>query len=214
MVETIGYSHIVQMLTCAVQQIRDNHKMLGELDSHGGDGDHGATMLRAMENLYKALKEDNSGEIKQLLYDAGWAVMGTDGGATGPLFGSFFMGMSMGLDDQKDLNAEELAKVFQSALAFVSKQTKAKVGDKTMMDALIPAVEEMVESSRSQSDIAVLVSDAAEAARKGVETTKDIAARFGRAKNIGNASIGFPDAGATSVSLIFEGFVKGVSVNA
>ena len=78
MIERVGYAEIVQMLTCAVERIRDKHKMLGELDSHGGDGDHGATMLRAMEGLNKAVQEDSSGEIKQMLYNAAHSHTVTD----------------------------------------------------------------------------------------------------------------------------------------
>ena len=139
MTQTIDKSDLISMLQCAVEKIRANHEMLSQLDSVGGDGDHGTTMLRAMVNLEKSLAASSAKSIHDLMGELGWAVMGTDGGATGPLFGSFFMGMSDPAKGEETLDAETLAAMFASGLANVQKQTKAKVGDKTIIDALAPA---------------------------------------------------------------------------
>ncbi len=210
MPETLGCAELIAMLRGAVAQVRDNHETLSKLDSHGGDGDHGTTMLRAMGIVEKTLAESGSSEIAGLLKEIGWAVMGVDGGATGPLYGALFTGMSASAAGTDALNAEGLAAMFEGGLASVQKYTKAQVGDKTMIDALVPAVEALRTSADAGATVADALAQAAEAAGQGAASTKDLQARFGRAKNIGERSIGEQDPGATSVSLIFAGFVEGV----
>ncbi|MCY2951143.1 MAG: dihydroxyacetone kinase subunit DhaL [Planctomycetota bacterium] len=204
MPDRIDYNILVRMLHAAVQQVRDNHQNLSRLDSFGGDGDHGTTMLRAMELLSKTI-DSSPKQLPQLLHDIGWAIMGVDGGAAGPLFGTFFMSMSEAAAGKDSLDIPTLATVFDSALAGVQKRTKAQVGDKTMIDALVPAVRAL----RDAPDLATALQNAAAAAQSGADSTKNFKARFGRAKNAGDKSIGSPDPGATSVALIFRGFYQG-----
>jgi len=198
---------LILMLRGAAGLIRQNHDLLTRYDSAGGDGDHGTTMVRAMDNLEKAIDENSGMPLKDLLQAIGWAVMGTDGGATGPLWGTFFSGMSDGIAGET-LDGASVAAAFDAGLKSIEKQTKAKVGDKTMMDALIPAVEAARKAVDEGQDPAGVLAQAAQAAKLGAESTKDFAARFGRARNVGAKSIGTPDAGATSVALIFQGFVE------
>ena len=198
---------LILMLRGASGLIRQNHDLLTRYDSAGGDGDHGTTMVRAMDNLEKAIDENSGMPLKDLLQAIGWAVMGTDGGATGPLWGTFFSGMSDGIAGET-LDGASVAAAFEAGLKSIEKQTKAKVGDKTMMDALIPAVEAARKAVDEGQDPAGVLAQAAQAAKLGAESTKDSAARFGRARNVGAKSIGTPDAGATSVALIFQGFVE------
>jgi dihydroxyacetone kinase-like protein len=208
MSEGIGRQEVIGMLRGAAAAIRANHEMLSRLDSFGGDGDHGTTMLRGMAILEKTIEDSTAGDVKTLLSDVGWAVMGVDGGATGPLFGTFFNGMSEAAADTID--AATLAAMFEAGLAAVRGLTQAKPGDKTMIDALVPAVEAARAAADAGDDVAAALEKAAEAAAQGAEATKGMKAAFGRAKNIGEKSIGNPDAGATSVSLIFKGFCEGV----
>ncbi len=202
------------MLRGAAAQIRDKHEMLGKLDSVGGDGDHGTTMVRAMSHLEKAVDAASGKDLKTLLYDVGWGILGVDGGATGPLLGMFFMGMSEAAEGRETLDASGLAASFEAGLAGVRAQTKAQPGDKTMVDALVPAVMAAGCAVEDGGDLLSVLRDAANAAAQGAAATKDMQARFGRARNIKELSIGTPDAGATSVSLIFAGFLKGVDTNA
>ncbi len=198
------------MFCGAVEQIRINHEALSKLDSFGGDGDHGTTMLRAMEILAKTLSEATTPDTHTLIKDIGWAIMGVDGGATGPLFGTFFGGMSEPASGKEAIDGATLAAMFEGGLAAVRKRTKAQPGDKTMVDALVPAVQAARSAADSGADVHAVLTQAAHAAEKGALATKDMQAKFGRAKNIGAKSIGNPDPGATSVSLIFKGFVEGV----
>ena len=210
----IGCTEMAAMLRGAAAQIRDNHELLGKLDSVGGDGDHGTTMVRAMLNLEKAVEAASGKDLKTLLYDVGWGILGVDGGATGPLLGMFFMGMSEAAEGRETLDATGLSAAFEAGLAGVRAQTKAQPGDKTMVDALVPAVMAASSATESGEDILSALRYAAAAAAAGAAATKDMQARFGRARSIKELSIGTPDAGATSVSLIFAGFLKGVEANA
>ncbi|HUT25681.1 MAG TPA: dihydroxyacetone kinase subunit DhaL [Sumerlaeia bacterium] len=211
---TIGCNDFIRMLRAAIAQIEQNHETLSRLDSHGGDGDHGSTMRRAMACVEKAIAETGeSPDLKALLHNVGWAVMGVDGGATGPLFGMLFMGMSAPAAGKADLDAAELAGVFEAGLASVRKNTKAQVGDKTLIDALAPAVETLRKEADAGADPTRALEAAAAAAQAGAAATKEMQARFGRAKNVKEKSIGNQDAGAASVSLIFRGFAKGVQSN-
>lgn len=210
MTHAIGYNELTQMLRCAVGQIRDNHEMLSKLDSFGGDGDHGTTMVRGMGIVAKTIDESKSTDIKTLLTDIGWAVMGVDGGATGPLFGSFFGGMSEPADGKDAIDVATLAAMFEAGLASVNTLTRAKPGDKTMIDALVPAVEAVQNAAGDGASITDALERGAQAAEEGAAATTDMQARFGRAKNIGEKSVGNADPGATSVSLIFKGFIEGV----
>ncbi len=210
MTQAIGYNELTQMLRCAVGQIKDNHEMLSKLDSFGGDGDHGTTMVRGMGIVAKTIDESKSTDIKTLLTDIGWAVMGVDGGAAGPLFGSFFGGMSEPTDGKDAIDVATLAAMFEAGLASVNTLTRAKPGDKTMIDALVPAVEAVQKAAGDGASITDALERGAQAAKEGAAATKDMQARFGRAKNIGEKSVGNADPGATSVSLIFKGFIEGV----
>ena len=207
--ETIGYDEIVGMLKGAVVKIRANQDALSKLDSATGDGDHGTAMGKAMNAVEKTIDEAKTAEIKTLLHDIGWNVMCIDGGSTGPLFGSLFMGMSEGAGDRERLDAAALAETFQAGLAKVQKQTKAKPGDKTLMDALVPAVEAL--AAATEGDIEDALKSAAEAAAEGVEATADMLAKFGRARNLGERSRGHKDPGAASVAHIFQGLYEGIT---
>ncbi len=209
---TIGYSQLVSMFHRTASLIRANVDLLTRLDSVGGDGDHGTTMLRGMEIVEKSIAACGSGKIKDLLEAVGWGLMGVDGGATGPLLGTFFGGMADAADGAIDLDSAALASALESGLAKLQKMSKAKVGDKTMMDALIPAVAAARQAAASGDALAVLRA-AQEAAATGAESTTRLQARFGRARNIGPKSIGSPDAGATSISLIFKGFLEGANTH-
>jgi dihydroxyacetone kinase-like protein len=207
MPDTIGYDEVVAMCRAAAEVIHANKAMLGELDSHGGDGDHGATISKAFGLLEKAIDDDQTNDLKAMLTAVGWAVMGVDGGATGPLFGMFFNGMGNGVTGEA-LDGKATAAMFAAGLASLQAQTKATVGDKTLMDAFIPAVDALSAAADGGATPADAMQAAAAAAVQGAESTKDIAARFGRAKNIGEGSKGYPDPGATSVSLIFKAFAE------
>ena len=211
---TLDYNDMVRMLLGAAAEIRAHHETLSKLDSVGGDGDHGTTMLRAMACLEKALDHVSEQNIKTLLHEVGWAILGVDGGATGPLLGTLFMKMAEAVLDAETLEAPLVVEMFAAGLEGVLKQTKARPGDKTMIDALEPAVHALRTAADEGQDILEMLRRAADAAHDGAVSTEAMQARFGRARNIKEQSIGSRDPGATSVSLIFRGFWKGMQTNA
>jgi dihydroxyacetone kinase-like protein len=140
--------------------------------------------------------------------------MGVDGGATGPLLGSFFSGMAEKAPADNRVDAGVLAEMFDAGRANLFTLTQARVGDKTLVDAIVPAIDAMQSAASAGQDIPAALAQAATAAADGAQATSTMRPRFGRAKNLGDAAIGHPDAGATSISLLFKGFVEGVSSHA
>ncbi len=205
MPETISYPQVCQMLESAVGQIRANHEMLSRLDAAVGDGDHGTTILRTMEAVANAIAENPGTDLKELLAKIAWDVMNCDGGSTGPLLGSFFMGMSDAVAGKTDLDCAAVVAMFEGGILKLAKQSRAKIGDKTMMDAFLPALDALQAAAPSGS-IHTALQQAAAAAATGAEATKALQAKFGRARNLGERVIGHADPGAVSVSLLFTGF--------
>jgi len=211
---TITHDTLAEMLRGAAAEIRENHEWLSRLDSVGGDGDHGTTMVRAMARMEEALASSVSGKIHTLLNDVGWAILGVDGGATGPLLGMFFVSMASAAEGLEELGAGNVAALFEAGLTGVRAQTKAQPGDKTLIDALVPAVEALRAAAEPGADILEALHLAAGAAEAGAKLTSTMQARFGRARNIKEQSIGTQDPGATSMSLLFRGFKKGLESHA
>ena len=209
MADTIGIEDMGRMIRAAADKIRANRDDLSKLDSAIGDGDHGMTIARAMGIAEKVIAESDKKELKGLLKDVGWGVMGVDGGATGPLLGSFLMGLGNGIDELETIDCPMLAAMFEAGLAAVRRQSKAQIGDKTLMDALLPAVDAMRRAADEGKSIREALQQAANAAEDGAISTKEFKARFGRAKNLGERTIGCQDPGATSMALIFQGFFEG-----
>jgi dihydroxyacetone kinase-like protein len=204
----IAKKEIVGMLQGAVAQIRSNHEYLTKLDSAIGDGDHGTTILKVMENVSKSLAESESLPLKDVLFNAGMAAASTDGGSSAPLIGSLFMGMADPAEGKESLSTADLAAVIAGGIEAVKLDSKARVGDKTMMDALLPALD--ILKGPVPEDVNALLSSLQRAALSGAESTKDFVAKFGRARNLGERVIGNPDPGAYSIAFIFKGFAESI----
>lgn len=209
MAETVGYAHICRMLLAAAEEIRLNHEMLSRLDSAVGDGDHGTTILRTMEAVEKAVSEHSVTDLRQLFSSVAWAIMSCDGGSTGPLLGSFFMGMSDGAAGRGECDGAGFAAMCEAGITKMQKHSRAQIGDKTMMDAFLPAVAAL-KAADPASGFPAALRQAAAAAAQGAEATKTMRAKFGRARNLGDRVIGHADPGAVSVSLLFKGFSEAV----
>lgn len=209
MSNTIGYAQICKMLLSAVEQIRANHERLSRLDAAIGDGDHGTTILRTMEAVAKTTTENTGTDLKELFSKIAWDVMSCDGGSTSPLLGSFFTGMSDAVAGKNELDCAAVVAIFDGGVQKFLKQSRAKVGDKTMVDAFLPALDALKAADPAKG-IKAAFTQAAEAAAQGAEETKKYRAKFGRARNLGDRVIGHPDPGATSISLILKGFAEGL----
>lgn len=205
MPDTLDYAGFCRMLRAAAGQIRAHHELLSRLDSAVGDGDHGTTIRRALEAAEQTAAEHPPGDLKALLARVAWAVLSCDGGATGPLLGSFFLGLSEALGAENELDTPALARVFAAGIAKMQKQSRAQLGDKTMMDAFLPALAALKAAAPDQG-VGAALRQAAQAAADGAEATRNMRARFGRARNLGDRVLGHTDPGAVSVSLLFKGF--------
>jgi len=191
------------MLQKSLERIQERAEEFSKLDAITGDGDHGTAIVTALTAAVKTAAKGT--DFKSMLNDMGFAVMMETSGSTSTLLGAFFLGMSDGVQGV-ELDAAGVKTMFAGGLANVRKQTKAVVGDKTMMDALIPAVNTL--EACMSDDISELLSAAACEAQKGAEATVDMIAKFGRAKNYGERSKGFMDSGAASWSAMFAAFAE------
>ncbi|RGU90290.1 dihydroxyacetone kinase subunit L [Clostridium sp. AF15-17LB] len=184
---------------------------LTEIDSVIGDGDHGIGMAGGMQKAKKKLlRMEDETNAYAVFEAAGKAMLMSMGGASGVIFGSLYLAGAKDMEPKEVLTAADLAKMERMSLLAIQERGKAEVGDKTMVDALAPAVEAM--EKVASGSLLDMLKAAEEAARQGMEETKKYVARFGRAKSLMERAIGHQDAGATSVWLIFQGmreFVEG-----
>jgi dihydroxyacetone kinase-like protein len=206
----IGVGEFRAMLAAAAARVREGSEYLSQLDAAGGDGDHGTTMRRAMSEIDKTLAAHPEARLQELIAQVGWSLLSIDGGATGPLLGSFFLGIADEVGERPSLDARGLAAAFEAGSARVRKQSKAQPGDKTMLDALLPALTALRAAADAGKDCAQSLRDAAEAAARGADATKDWVPKFGKARFAGERTRGYPDPGASSLAMIFAGFAAGI----
>lgn len=196
-----------KMFLTSCKLLKENASELSEIDSKFGDGDHGITIVKianAIENDIENWDENKS--IKDFLDDLGMSIMGVNGGSAGPLWGSLISGLSEGVPENANELDENMVKaMFTASLSEMDDVSGAKVGDKTMMDTFIPAVKAIENSS---SDMKKLFEEAAVAANQGCEDTKNYISKYGRAKSYKEKTLGFKDAGAVSLNLLFQGFAE------
>ena len=178
---------------------------LSDIDARFGDADHGLTMSKIAGAISDAVTAAEGG-IQSMLDDAAMAVMELNGGSAVPLWNTWLDGMQEGAPEGDEIDVAGLKAMFASALEALEDISGAKVGDKTMMDALIPATEAV--EAYEGSDEAGLFTAAAAAAAEGAENAKNFVSKFGRAKSYGEQTIGTPDAGAMSMSYFFRGLAE------
>lgn len=178
---------------------------LTEIDSRFGDADHGLTMSKIAKAVSAAAGESEGG-IQAMLDDAAMAVMVLNGGSAVPLWNTWLDGLQEEAPEGNEIDTAGIQAIFAKALKALSDMSGAKVGDKTMMDALIPASQAI--AAYSGSDEAGLFDAAAQAALQGAEASKQFVSKFGRAKSYGEQTIGTPDAGAASMAYFFQGLAR------
>lgn len=177
---------------------------LTEIDSRFGDADHGITMEKIAQAVAEAVAASGGG-INAMLGDAAMEVMMINGGSAVPLWNTWLDGLAEAAPEGEELDAEGLKHMLGHALEELSALSKAKVGDKTMMDALIPATEAALACPGSEEE---MLRAAAQAAAEGAEASRNFVSKFGRARSYGEATIGTPDAGAVSMSRFFAGLAE------
>jgi dihydroxyacetone kinase-like protein len=208
MPEALDNTAFAACLRRAAVHIQAHVDRLSQLDAAVGDGDHGTTMARVCAAILATLDEHCEATPGALCGAIGWAVMCTDGGSTSPLLGSLFTGMGDALSRPGPLTLREVHAAFAGGLASLRRQTPAKPGDKTMIDALVPAVEALARAADAGDTLVRALRAAADAAAAGAESTRALKAAFGRARNLGERTVGHVDPGATTIALFFEGFAQ------
>ena len=178
---------------------------LTEIDSKFGDADHGLTMAKIAHAVSEAV-EQSEGGIQAMLDDAATAVMTLNGGSAVPLWNTWLDGLQEEAPEGGEIDVPGLQAIFAKALEELNDMSGAQVGDKTMMDALIPASEAI--AAYTGSDEGGLFAAAAKAAAEGAENSRNFVSKFGRAKSYGAQTIGTPDAGAMSMAYFFRGLAQ------
>lgn len=184
--------------------IGENSTYLTQLDAAIGDADHGANMERGFKAVMNKVPEVSDKDIGTIFKTVGMTLISTVGGAGGPLYGTFFLQIGMKTAGKMELNLADWAEALEAALNGVIMRGKAELGDKTMVDALTPAVNSLKQSIAESQPIHKALELSAEAARKGMEGTTPLVARKGRASYLGERSAGHQDPGATSSFLILS----------
>lgn len=198
----------ITMLDSAADEIISAETELTEIDAKFGDADHGITMTKVMKSIKKALTEtDGTAGFKELLDDVSMAVMSINGGSAVPLWSTLFEGMSEGAPESCEIDEAELKNIFRQGYETLFDLSKAKVGDKTMMDTLIPAVDAIVSA---EGDIKAIMVAGEVAAIAGAEKSKEFVSKFGRAKSYKEQTIGTADAGAMSMKYFFIGLNRAI----
>lgn len=177
---------------------------LTEIDSKFGDADHGLTMVK-IANAIRGAVEEADGSIQEMLDDAAMAVMVLNGGSAVPLWNTWLDGLQEAAPDADTASAEDVKGMFANALSELDDMSGAKVGDKTMMDAVIPASEAV---AAAEGDVVDVLAAGAAAAAEGAENSKNFPSKFGRAKSYGDKTIGTPDAGAVSMARFWQGLAR------
>jgi len=198
----VNASDIKQLFSALAERFEKEKEQLGDLDAVLGDGDHGVSMANGFSKANEAVKESDVEDVGQLFQNAGRALMSGIGGASGPLFAMVLLELGKSTSNQSDLTLNSFREGITNAAAAVQRLGKAKRGDKTMLDVLLPVGEAL----QSVSDLEDGLEQAAKVSKNAAEKTADLAAKKGRAQYVQGGGLGHPDPGATSLSIFFETF--------
>ncbi|AQM59215.1 dihydroxyacetone kinase subunit DhaL [Clostridium baratii] len=195
---------VIEILIKVSEKIDKNKEYLTELDAAIGDGDHGLNMSKGFNAVSDKLKAEEDDNIGNILKKTGVTLVSNVGGASGPLYGTAFMKASMVLKDKNEIDINDFLSALKLALEGIKSRGKSTEGEKTMIDALSPAIKSMEDSIKNGDSYIEVLEKGKDAALEGVEFTKTIKATKGRASYLGDRSIGHQDPGATSCFYILE----------
>ncbi|MBA5850233.1 dihydroxyacetone kinase subunit L [Clostridium sp. cel8] len=201
MISTEKVTEIIYNIADAIEK---NKEYLTELDASIGDGDHGINMSKGFTYVKEALQKGESKNIGEIFKKTGMALVSHVGGASGPLYGTAFMKSAMTVNGKESIDANDFVNILKASIDGVVMRGKAKQGEKTMLDALIPAYEASKKSLGNGEEYKEVLKNAAEAAEEGAKKTEEIIATKGRASYLGERSIGHRDPGAASTSIILK----------
>jgi dihydroxyacetone kinase-like protein len=211
MPETITTPQMLHALESMCDTIENEKEYLSELDGAIGDGDHGVNMAKCFREVKKKLAESSAEDIGTLFKDVGMVVMNSVGGAMGALYGTFFLKLSQAGAGKNDVNLGDLVGMFQTGEQGILDIGKAHPGDKTLIDTLSPAVRAIEAAEKEGKALGDALTEFEQAAKQGMESTKDMLAKMGRASRLGERTIDHQDAGATSCYFILRSLASAVT---
>ncbi len=200
----ISAKQIAEWIRAVAAVLEENRQFLTDLDAPIGDSDHGINMDRGFKKVMSQLPTVEDKDAGTILRTVGTVLVGTVGGAGGPLYGTFFMDAGKAAAGKMELSDEDLARLLEAGLAGVVRIGRANLGDKTMVDALHPAVQALKAAVANGAGTAEAFRAMVEAASQGMTGTIPLQAKKGRASYLGERSIGHQDPGATSSYLVLE----------
>ena len=209
--DMVTRDQIVEWLHTTGNVMEENKEFLTQLDAAIGDAEHGINMERGFKKVVSQLPAVEDKDIGSILKSAGMALISSVGGASGPLYGTLFMRAGMVASGKQELNTADMAAVLKAGLSGLIERGKAQLGDKTMVDALVPAVEAFSRAAQEGANMAEALRQATVAAEQGMKDTIPLVAKKGRASYLGERSIGHQDPGATSLYLILKALHDAVS---
>ena len=186
------------------ETVVDNEKYFGELDAVVGDGDFGYSLARGFEKLlldWDTLEYTSPGTF---LKKVSVIITSRIGGTSGPIWGTAFLRAAIAIGDKQELDRADVITMLRAAVEGIKKRGQTDLGDKTLLDSLIPAVDQLEQSLSTSTDVSASLKQAAAVAREKAEGTRDLLAKRGRAAYSGERSIGTLDAGAMAVAVLFE----------
>ena len=199
---------VVQWLEHTAAVLNDNKDYLTQLDSPIGDADHGINMSRGFKAVLGKLPSVADKDIGNILKTTGMALISSVGGASGPLYGTFFLRSGAASMSKEELNTEDLLQLFFDGVDGIVQRGRPQLGDKTMFDAWAPALEAMQAAFVSGNDVVAALRSTVTAAEQGMKNTIPLQAKKGRASYLGERSIGHQDPGATSSYLILKALLE------
>lgn len=195
---------LIAVIHKIAEKIEAEKDFLTELDSPIGDSDHGINLARGFKEVEKKIDALAGKEPSEVLKTVGMTLVSTVGGSSGPLYGTGFMKLGMALKGKEEIVMADFLTGFEQAVEGIKVRGKAVRGEKTMLDAMIPALEAMKAQQDAGAAAKQVFAAGVEAAKEGVEYTKTIIATKGRASYVGERSIGHQDPGATSITMVLE----------
>ena len=207
-IESISKSDLANIIRAIRDTMEDKKDYLSKIDTQIGDGDHGFCMSQGFNNVCVKLEEFEKEEFSGFLKKCGFEMIRAIGGAAGAIYGKFFTAQasyySNHLNGKESLEPADINGMLAESLSQIKKRGGAQTGDKTLIDALEPALNELNRGVQAGLSLTEMFQNAAQKASVGAENTKNMVARHGRAKYVGDKSLGFVDPGAVSMALIFE----------
>jgi len=200
----ISRQGFVDWITAFAALVAENQAYLTELDAAIGDADHGANMHRGMQAVLAKLQGAPDGDIAALCKLVGMTLVSTVGGASGPLYGTFFLQLAAATAGKSSLSLADWEAALGAGVQGVLMRGKAQPGDKTMLDALLPALQALQQAGREGASLEQALERSAVAAAEGRDATIPLVARKGRASYLGERSVGHQDPGATSACLLLQ----------